>query len=102
MWWGEVENGLLLRIKAQPGAQKDEVAGVRSDELLLRVNAQPEEGKANKAIIAFLSKRLKIAKGEIVLKSGESARHKTLLLPDCTKVRQWLHDLETIYSKESL
>ena len=38
----------------------------------------PEDGKANKALIALLAKRLKIAKSAISIVSGETARKKIL------------------------
>lgn len=101
MWWDKTSEGFLLKVKAQPGAQRDEISCLRGDELVVRVNAQPEEGKANKALIAFLSKQIKIAKSEIVLRQGTSARHKCFLLPENPKVAQWLESLATIYPKES-
>ena len=72
---------IRLFVKAQPGAQRDELVTIREGELIVRVNAPPEEGKANKALIAFLAKKLKIAKSEITVIKGAAARHKTLLLP---------------------
>lgn len=100
MWWHENAEGIALRIKTQPGAQKDEIVGLRGEELLVRVNAQPEEGKANRALIAFLSKQIKIAKSDIALRQGESARHKTFLLPAVPRVREWVETLDKIFTKE--
>ncbi|MEF2229229.1 MAG: DUF167 domain-containing protein [Candidatus Cardinium sp.] len=45
--------------------------------LQLRIMASPEGGKANKAIVALLAKTLRIAKSNITLVSGATARRKT-------------------------
>ncbi len=72
---------IWLRVKAQPGAQKDAILTERAGELVIRLNAPAEGGKANRALIAFLAKTLQIAKSEIVLIRGASARHKVIALP---------------------
>ncbi len=47
-------------------------------QLKARVTAVPEKGKANKALVALLSKTLKIPKTAITVVSGETARQKIL------------------------
>ena len=44
------------------------------------VTAVPEDGKANKAVIALLAKRLKLPKSAIDIASGATDRRKTLLI----------------------
>ena len=46
--------------------------------LKARVTAVPEKGKANKALVALLSKALKIPKTTISIISGDTARQKIL------------------------
>tara|TARA_B100000287_G_C20240529_1_gene625896 strand:- start:11 stop:367 length:357 start_codon:yes stop_codon:yes gene_type:complete len=48
----------------------------------LRINAPAEGGKANKAVIAFFSKALRIPKSSVSIVSGETARLKTIALLD--------------------
>jgi uncharacterized protein (TIGR00251 family) len=72
---------LWLYVKARPGGQKDAFLALRARELVVTINAAPEKGKANQALIAFLAKKLKIAKSEIALIKGANARHKVLALP---------------------
>lgn len=48
--------------------------------LKIAVTAPPEDGKANAALIAFLSKKLKIAKSAMALDAGAASRLKTLLI----------------------
>ena len=49
------------------------------DMIKLKITAQPIENKANKALIEFLSKKLKVAKTNIEIVKGETSKEKTLL-----------------------
>ena len=76
---------IRLDIKVTPKASADRVQGWTEDEqggrvLKIMVTAPPEDGKANKAVIALLAKRLKLPKSAITIASGETARRKTLLI----------------------
>ena len=44
----------------------------------LKISAVPEKGKANKAIVNFLGKSLKIAKSDIHILKGETSPLKTI------------------------
>ncbi len=44
----------------------------------IRLQARPEKGKANKALVNFLAKKLGVGRSGIQLVSGETARHKLL------------------------
>ena len=69
-----------LPIKAVPNANRSEIIGWEHDALKIKLQAVPEDGKANKELIRFLSKTLKIAKSGIVLDSGDKSRHKRLII----------------------
>ena len=72
------ENSLIIRLKISPNASKNEI--IKSDsEIKVKITAQPIENKANKALIEFLSKTLKIAKSNIVIIKGDTSKEKTLL-----------------------
>jgi len=55
-----------------------EVSADGQSHLKARVTAVPEKGKANKALIALLSKSLKVPKSMITVVSGETSRQKIL------------------------
>jgi uncharacterized protein (TIGR00251 family) len=74
-------NELLLDIKAAPGSSKSRIAGISAGRLRVTVAAVPEGGKANEELRSFLSKAFGIAKKEIVLKTGEHSRLKTIGIP---------------------
>jgi uncharacterized protein len=76
---------LRLDVKVTPKASADRIQGWVEDEqgarvLKIAVTAPPEDGKANKAVIALLAKRLKLPKSAIEFASGETSRRKTLLI----------------------
>ena len=64
------EGGVTIRLKAVPGAKRNELAGVLGDRLKVRVSAPPEGGKANKAICALLAKALGVKKRDVEIVSG--------------------------------
>ncbi len=76
---------IRLSVKVTPKASADRIQGWAEDEngeriLKIAVTAVPEDGKANKAVIALLAKRLKLPKSAIDIASGETSRRKTLLI----------------------
>ena len=83
---------LLLKIIVQPKASKNEITGLHNDALKLRLTTPPIEGRANKAVIAFLAKRLHLPKSSISIKSGLQNRNKQVLILGCNEenVRQLL------------
>jgi len=72
------ENSLIIKLKISPNASKNEI--IKNDsEIKVKITAQPIENKANKALVEFLSKKLKIAKSNIEIVKGETSKEKTLL-----------------------
>jgi uncharacterized protein (TIGR00251 family) len=71
---------LLLSLYVQPRASRNELAGLHGEALKLRLTTPPVDGKANKAVISFLAKLLKIPKSAILIKSGQQSRSKKIVL----------------------
>ncbi|MFN3318472.1 hypothetical protein C0V73_16090 [Rhizobium sp. TH135] len=74
---------ILLAVRLTPNGGRDAFDGVEVGadglaHLKARVTAVPEKGKANKALIAVLSKALKVPKSSISVVSGETSRQKIL------------------------
>lgn len=67
-----------LAVRVTPKASKDEVVGWREGELLVRVSAAPEGGKANAAVCRLLAKRLGVSRSRVRILSGTTSRHKVL------------------------
>ena len=72
------ENSLIIKLKISPNASKNEIIN-KDGEIKVKVTAQPIENKANKALVEFLSKKLKVAKTKIEIVKGETSKEKTLL-----------------------
>lgn len=79
-----VKEGVVLPIKVIPRASKNSIVGWENDELKVRLNAIPEKGEANEELIAFLSKSWKIPKSSFSIHSGETSRHKKVLIRGVT------------------
>ena len=77
-WMNETSNGIELKIRAVPRASKNEIQGVHDHALKIRLTTPPIDGKANQALIKFLSKTLHISKSQVQLVRGEISRHKTV------------------------
>ncbi|GEO85721.1 DUF167 domain-containing protein [Ciceribacter naphthalenivorans] len=74
---------LRLAVRLTPNGGRDAIGGVEQNadgeaHLKARVSCVPEKGKANKALIALLSKTLGVPKSSINLLSGDTARQKIL------------------------
>lgn len=89
------DQDLLLSVRIQPGASKDEIVGIQGSHLKIRVSAPPQDGKANKQLIKFLGNHFRVAKSRIQLLSGESGREKRILItsPDKDTAKQLLSKL---------
>jgi hypothetical protein len=74
--------GYILRLKVSPGAARTEVAGLHGDRLKVRVAAPPEKGAANEALLAFLARRLGVAKQAVSLTFGAASREKVVTILD--------------------
>lgn len=74
----ETDKGIIANIKISPNAKKNEI--IKTDnEVKIKITAQPIDGKANKALIEYLSKTFKIPKTSISIIKGETSKEKTVL-----------------------
>jgi uncharacterized protein (TIGR00251 family) len=77
---GKNPEGLVLPVRAQPGARKAGVLGEQAGALKLAVTAPPEDGRANKAILELLREILDLKRSQVELISGTTARDKRVLI----------------------
>jgi uncharacterized protein (TIGR00251 family) len=59
-----------------PNAAQSAVAGRLGDAWKIRLQAVPEDGKANKALVAFLAETLQLPRSAVTLVSGGASREK--------------------------
>ena len=72
---------VLLRVRVQPKACANAVKGWRGEALSVSVTAAPEDGKANRAVIALLADALDVPPSSITLVRGAASRDKWFNLP---------------------
>lgn len=72
------DGNVLLKLRVHPGAKRSAVNGTFGDSLKIDLQAPPVDGKANAALIKFLTSALGIPKGAAELKSGECSRDKVI------------------------
>lgn len=72
--------GVVLAVKAKAGARTNDLQGIHEGALKVTVTQAPERGKANRAIIDLLTKKLDLRKSQITLLTGETAPQKRFLI----------------------
>ena len=87
------KNGtFFINIRATTKASKNDIRGVKNDELLVSVTAVPENNKANIAIIDLISKKIGVPKSKMQITCGEKSRHKTISI-DAENIEEVLSSL---------
>jgi uncharacterized protein (TIGR00251 family) len=76
--------GCVLPVRAQPGARKAGVVGEQGGALKVAVTAPPEDGRANKALLALLREALGLKRSQLELIGGATSRDKRFLVRGMT------------------
>ena len=77
-WCSALPGALRLAVQITPNARKTEVIGVLDDALKLKLQAQPIEGKANEALIKYLSEELGVPKSALTITHGLTSKRKLI------------------------
>lgn len=67
-----------LELKVVPGASRTEIAGRYAEGLKVRVAAPPEDGRANREVVAALANALKLPRGSIEIVQGHGSPRKVV------------------------
>ena len=75
----------MLIVRVTPNAKSEGTAGIwrgadGTPALQLRVRSKPQDGAANAAVVALLSKTLNVPKSQISIISGSKDRLKSVLI----------------------
>jgi len=91
------QRGAALTIRVTPRARKTEFAGILEDGTVrVRVAAPPVEGKANDALLAFLSGVLGVRKNRIEIVAGKRGLDKIVSVLDMSseevenRIQTWM------------
>jgi uncharacterized protein (TIGR00251 family) len=79
-------DGCTLPVRVHPGTKRDAVNGVHDGALKVSLTTPPTDGRANAALIAFVSERLAVTRAQVTLLTGASSRSKTLRIVGLTVV----------------
>jgi uncharacterized protein len=75
------ENSLeaVITVKLTPRSSKNEFVGIMENGTIkIRLTAPPVDGKANQALIGFISEKLDISMGKIKILSGQTSHTKMI------------------------
>lgn len=86
----------FLTIYAKPNSKKVGVSDINEECISINVNAPPVEGKANTAIVEFLSHALDISKSRVQLERGSKNKNKivSIIESDYTSEEQIINQLK--------
>ncbi len=76
----DTAQGAQFALRVQPRASRNAIAGVMGDAIKLVITAPPVDGKANQAVIEYLSDLFRVSKSSIVIVSGETGRNKVIAI----------------------
>jgi uncharacterized protein (TIGR00251 family) len=85
--WEWQDDNLILNVRLQPRASRDEIVTIQADGWLkIRITAPPVDGKANDHLIRFLAGVCAVPRSAITLLSGQSGRNKRLRIHQPTRL----------------
>ncbi len=81
----ELPDGISVKVRIQPRASRNTVAGITDDSLKLCLTAPPVDGEANEACINFLAQLCGVAKKQVGIISGHKNRNKIVKIAGIDK-----------------
>lgn len=69
---------LIVWIRVIPRAQTTAIAGVRHERLLVRLQAPPAHGEANRALTRYIAHWCGVRRGAVTIEAGEKSRDKRI------------------------
>lgn len=84
------DGSITLPVYVQPRSSQNTFSGIHGNSRLkVRLTSPPVHGEANRALISYISKTLKVPKNSIELSSGEGSRQKLLRLTgvSCAEIK---------------
>ena len=77
--------GARLKVRVIPRARRNDFGPLRGDTVVVRLQAPPVEGAANRALAEFLAKRLGVRPTDVTIVSGERSRDKLVEVEGITE-----------------
>jgi len=84
-----MDDGVIFKVKVQAGAGKNEIVRVQGDASKIKINAPPLKGKASKALVDFLARKLGVKNSGVEIISGHTTRLKRIkVIGEGTKTKK--------------
>jgi uncharacterized protein (TIGR00251 family) len=77
-WYREDSAGVTLHLRVVPRASRSEIAGIHDGALRIRIAAPPVDGAANRELVKFLAKKLKVPPAAVILVTGTNSKNKAV------------------------
>jgi uncharacterized protein len=87
----EKDGRVVVGVRVQPRASKDEIAGEMAGALKIRLRAPAIEDRANLALVEYIAQLLKTPKSAVRILSGDRSRIKRIEISGVTKKQ--IHEL---------
>jgi uncharacterized protein len=68
----------VIQVKVKPSSRESLVEELEDGSFLVKLKAQPVDGKANAELVALLAKYIKVSRASVTIKSGAGARTKVV------------------------
>jgi uncharacterized protein (TIGR00251 family) len=75
------DDGIILTVKVTPNSSRNALAIDQADRLTVKLTAPAVEGKANKGLLKFIGKKLRVPPSTVKIIRGQSSREKILFVP---------------------
>ena len=81
----EAKDSIIISVRVQPRSSKNEIIGIQSEKLKVKLTSPPVENAANQLCIKLFSKWLGINKSKIQIISGLKSRNKKIKIDGVNK-----------------
>jgi uncharacterized protein (TIGR00251 family) len=71
-------DGVIIRVYVTPRSSVNKIVGEHNGSIKIALTSPPVDGAANRALVEFLAKVLRVPKAAVTLVSGETSRNKSV------------------------
>lgn len=88
--WHSENGSLVLELRVQPRASRDEISGIANGRIAVRISAPPVDGAANDRLRDFLANEFGVSRGRVQILSGRAGRNKRVAIVKPGRTPRWL------------
>ena len=85
-WYRWDGDDLVIQVRVQPRARRDELGEAMGEELKVRLTSPPVEGKANAHLLRVIADRFGVPLARVTLLAGAQSRSKRLRVAAPTRL----------------